>query len=219
MLDATQLRFRVEQFGWDCKLSYEGDYRQGKYLMWINEVPVTDLPAAPPIKKDNIPVVCQSDNLVFLSDLIKRVTFQLFIKGLLHQFVAEHNVRSLCTFLEVDGKINKQWDGLTLKQFSEQPFTFYHLGQKFVLKWVIADPDSDFKDIFVLEANGLPLSQLEFLAPNFKIEDDDQEFFDATLFINEDYKNPIHRGSFEWRTGTLSHKIVEQIHDREIKSI
>ena len=52
--------------------------------------------------------------MVFLGDVIKRVTFQLFIEGLLHQFIADHNARSLCTYLEVDGKVNKQWDGLTL---------------------------------------------------------------------------------------------------------
>ena len=75
--------------------------------------------------------------------MVKRVTFQLFIEGLLHQFVADHNARSLCTYLEVDGKISKQWDGVTLEQLSEQPYTFYHLGQKFVLKWAIADSDSD----------------------------------------------------------------------------
>ena len=126
MLDATQLQFSVEQFDWDCKLSYEGDAYKGKYLIWINEVLVTDLPAAPPIKKDNIPMVCQSDNLVFLGDVTKRVTFQLFIEGLLHQFIAEHNCRSLTTFLEVDNKISKQWDGVTLDKLSEEPYTFYH---------------------------------------------------------------------------------------------
>ena len=105
--------------------------------------------------------------MVFLGDVIKRVTFQLFIEGLLHQFIADHNARSLCTFLEVDGKIEKQWDGVTLEKLAEQPYTFYHLGQKLVLKWVIADPDSDLPDIFMLEVNGTALSQLEYLYPGF----------------------------------------------------
>ena len=127
-LHTTQLQFSVKQFDWDCKLSYNGDWRQGKYLLSINEVLVSELPPAPPIKKDNIPLVCQSDNHVFLGDVTKRVTFQLFIEGLLHQFIAEHNCRSLTTFLEVDDKIMKQWDGVTLEKLSEQPYTFYHLG-------------------------------------------------------------------------------------------
>ena len=93
-----------------------------------------------------------------MGDVVKRVTFQLFIEGKLHTFIADHNARSLCTFLEVDGKIDKQWDGLTLEKLAEQPYTFYHLGQKFTLKWVIADPDSDQPDIFTLEANGVALS-------------------------------------------------------------
>ena len=84
-------------------------------MLWINNVLAEDLPEAPLLKKENIPVVCQSENMVLLGDVIKRVTFQLFIEGLLHQFVADHNARSLCTFLEVDGKINKQWDGVTLE--------------------------------------------------------------------------------------------------------
>ena len=75
MLDATPLQFSVEQFDWDCKLSYEGEWYTGHYSLWINDVLVSDLPAAPLIKKDNIPIVCQSDNLVFLGDVTKRVTF------------------------------------------------------------------------------------------------------------------------------------------------
>ena len=76
-------------------------------MFWVNDTLATDLQKAPPLKKDNIPVVCSSDNLVLLGDVIKRVTFQLFIEGLLHQFSAEHNARSLCTLLEVDGKVIK----------------------------------------------------------------------------------------------------------------
>ena len=88
-------------------------------MFWVNDTLASDLQKAPPINKENIPVVCQSENLVLLGDVVKRVTFQLFIEGLLHQFVAEHNARSLCTSLEVDGKIDKQWDGLTLEKLAE----------------------------------------------------------------------------------------------------
>ena len=183
-LTDTPLQFSVDQFDWNCKLSYEGDFKQGKYLLWINEVLVTDLPAAPPIKKENIPVVCQSDNFVFLGDVTKRVTFQLFIEGLLHQFIAEHNCRSLTTFLEVDDKIMKQWNGVTLEQLAAEPFTFYHLGQKFVLKWVIADPESGLPDTFALEANGAALDTLEYMVSTFKLVESDVAFFDATIEIN-----------------------------------
>ena len=65
--------------------------------------------------------------MVILSDIIKRVTFQLFIFGILHQIFAEHNCRSLCTSLEVDGKIIKQWNGVSLEKIASEPFTFYHL--------------------------------------------------------------------------------------------
>ena len=115
MLDESPQEFSYELFEWKCKLGFEGDSKSGKYKLWINDMLVTDLPKAPLIEKDNIPVVCQSDNLVFLGEVTKRVTFQLFVKGLLHQFVADHNARSLCTVLEVDGKLNKQWQGLKLE--------------------------------------------------------------------------------------------------------
>ena len=42
--------------------------------------------------------------------------------------IAEHNCRSQCTSLEVDGKIVKQWDGVSLDQIAAEPYTFYHLG-------------------------------------------------------------------------------------------
>ena len=150
--------------------------------------------------------------------MTKRVTFQLFIKGLLHQFIADHNSRSLTTFLEVDDKIEKQWDGVSLEQLATEPYTFYHLGQKFVLKWVVADPDSDLPDTFALEANGDALTTLEYMSPSFQLEDKDPAFFDADVFINND-DEPMHKGNFEWRAGTFSHKIAEHIRDETIKSV
>ena len=69
----------------------------------------------------------------------------------------------------------------------------------------------------MLEANGAALSSLQYMGPNFKLVDEDPEFFDATVYINDD-ENNVHRGSFEWRAGTLSHKIAERIQDQEVKS-
>ena len=46
----------------------------------------------------------------------------------MEQIVAEHNARSLNTQYLVNDKIIKQWDGLTLEQIAEQPFTFYEKG-------------------------------------------------------------------------------------------
>ena len=75
MLDASPQEFSIEDYGWHCKLAYEGDWRAGKFLFWINAVLASDLQKAPPIKKENIPVVCQSENMILLGDVIKRVTF------------------------------------------------------------------------------------------------------------------------------------------------
>ena len=93
--------------------------------MWINDKPVNELPIAPLVKKDNIPAVCQTDNFFFKGEVITRATFQVFVEGILHQFIAEHNARSLSTSLEIDEKIEKQWDGLKLDQIAETPYTFY----------------------------------------------------------------------------------------------
>ena len=65
-------------------------------------------------------------------------------------------------------------------------------------------------DIFTLEANGSDLSQLEYLAPNFRLIDEDPEFFYASVKINN---IEVHKGNFEWRSGTLSHKIAEKLED------
>ena len=46
--------------------------------------------------------------------------------------------------------------------------------------------------------------------------DDDPEFFDAEVVIN---KIGINDGNFEWRAGTLSHKITEAIQDQKVKSV
>ena len=62
---------------------------------------------------------------------------------MMDQIVADHNARSQVTQYLVNDKIIKQLDGLTLEQIAAQPMTFFEKGQKFVLMWVIVDPDSD----------------------------------------------------------------------------
>ena len=44
---------------------------------------------------------------------------------------------------------------------------------------------------------------------------DDPEFFEADISVNDKY---VGKGSFEWRTGTLSHRIAETIQDDTVKS-
>lgn len=97
MLYTKPVEFSVEELEWLCKLSWEGAWFGGKYLLWINDIQASTLPKAPPLKKENIPIVCQSDNLVLLGDVTKRTTFQIFIEGLMEQIEADHNARSLCT--------------------------------------------------------------------------------------------------------------------------
>lgn len=89
---------------------YYPDY----YNLLVDEVSVGQLPPAPPIKKEDIPIVCQSDNLEYRGEVTNRITFNVFIEGILCPIVAEHNRRSLYTFLEVNGKIEKHWEGITL---------------------------------------------------------------------------------------------------------
>ena len=102
----------------------------------------------------------------------------------MEQIVAEHNARSLNTQYLVNDKIIKQWDGLTLEKIAEQPFTFYEKGQKFTIKWVIADSDSDQTDHFDLESNGASTSLLQYLAPNFTLVDTELQIFEAVTSIN-----------------------------------
>ena len=79
-----------------------------------------------------------------------RTTFNVFVKGELSQIVADHNRRSLCTTLEVDGKLAKQWHGVTLDKLSETPFTFFINEQKFVLLWTVQPEESEKEDCFDL---------------------------------------------------------------------
>ena len=60
-----------------------------------------------------------------MGEVTTRITYNVFVRGVLAQIVADHNRRSLCTLIELDGKIIKQWDGMTLEKFAEQPVTFF----------------------------------------------------------------------------------------------
>ena len=53
MLDASPLEFLIEQYGWQCKLGFNGKWsmdkrynvtKEGKYLLWVNGTTVTTLP-------------------------------------------------------------------------------------------------------------------------------------------------------------------------------
>ena len=108
MLDETPFEFTSETKGWQCKVGYQRiTYDEGLYTLQVNDTIAKDLPNAPPIKKENIATVCQSDNLVLDSEVIKRTTFTMFIDGLMDQFIADHNSRSMTTQYIVNDKIIK----------------------------------------------------------------------------------------------------------------
>ena len=111
--------FILKDSGRKCEL----DMKYPKFNLWIDGMIdgtlATDLPPAPPIAKEDIPVVCQSDNYEYKGEVTTRITYNVFVEGTLSQIVAEHNRRSLSTSVEVDSKIEKHWDGMTLDQFSE----------------------------------------------------------------------------------------------------
>ena len=77
--------------------------------------------------------------------------------------------------------------------------------QKFVLKWIIQPGDADAEDCFELQANDILLSKLEYLAIDFKLKDKEIVTFDGIVWINDKLVNS---GKFEWRQGTMSHKVV-----------
>ena len=74
-----------------------------------------------------------------------------------------------------------------------------------MLKWVVADTESGLPDSFALEANGDELSSLQYMVPTFQLVETDMAFFDASVYIND---KRVHSGHFNWRAGTLSHKIA-----------
>ena len=113
-----------------------------------------------------------------------RITYNVFIKGILSQIVADHNRRGLSTIIEVDGKIEKQWDGLTLEQLAEISYTFYVQEQKFMIRWIIQPDDADAEDCFELQANGVPLVKLDYLNLDFKLVEKDVSVFDGEVEIN-----------------------------------
>ena len=49
LLDVKPLEFKVDQYGWECTLAFEGEGEDGKYLFTINEVLANALSKAPPI--------------------------------------------------------------------------------------------------------------------------------------------------------------------------
>ena len=60
------------------------------------------------------------------------------------------------------------------------------------------------------------------MVPDFKLVETDIAFFDATvriLYKINGFGTFEHSGNFEWRAGTLSHKIAEQVQDGTVKMV
>ena len=41
--------FTVDEFGWKCKLGWEGELKEGKFLLWVNGTLANEMPLAPPL--------------------------------------------------------------------------------------------------------------------------------------------------------------------------
>ena len=54
-----------------------------------------------------------------------------------------------------------------------------------MLLWIVQPEDADQDDCFELQANGTPLSKLEFLNIDFQLIDSEVEVFDGRITIND----------------------------------
>ena len=81
----------------------------GNYILHLNDVLVTDLSKAPPIKKDNLPPVCRSTILEHITETLTRVTINLFFAGELAPLECELNRRSNNATFLLNGKMLKQF--------------------------------------------------------------------------------------------------------------
>lgn len=190
-----------------------GRWVPDSYRLWIDDIFPEDLPDAPPVKKEDIPTVCQSENFEYFGEVTTRITFNVFLEGILCPIVAEHNRRSLYTFLEVDGKVEKYWEGITLDKLAEQPYTFYLNGRKFVLRWVVQLEDSDDVDRFELQVDGDPLAKLFYLNLDFQLIEKEVEVHNGCLIINDKGITESVHGEFSWRPTILSHELLRVLED------
>ena len=72
-----------------CKLAFN----YPDYILHLGDILATELPPAPPIKKENLPPVCRSDVLEFMGETVARLTWILFLFGVRFTFTAEFNRR------------------------------------------------------------------------------------------------------------------------------
>ena len=80
-----------------------------EYILHVDDVLVTELPKAPPIKKENLPKVCRSEITEFLGESKTRKSWLLFLQGTPNVFAIEHDKRTQMCSLWVAGKLLAQW--------------------------------------------------------------------------------------------------------------
>ena len=72
----------LKDSGRECMLGIDKDESgQENYMLYVDDIKVTELPQAPPILKENIPVVCQSENYIFSGEVTVRKTFNVWIES------------------------------------------------------------------------------------------------------------------------------------------
>ena len=100
----------------------------GDYILTIKDVLATKLPLAPPIKKENLAPVCRSEVLEYIGEIITRVDWLLFVRGLRTTFSAEHNKRTQTCTISVAGKMVSQFSCEDPSETSELPYLITREG-------------------------------------------------------------------------------------------
>ena len=85
------------------KETYQMEDRE--HILHVDDVLVTELPKAPPMKKENLPEVCRSEITEYLGESKTRKSWILILRGVANVFAIEHDKRTQMCTLWVAGKL------------------------------------------------------------------------------------------------------------------
>ena len=94
----------------------------------MDDVLASELPLAPPIKKENLDPVCRSEVLEHIGETITRVDWLVFLRGVSTTFAAEHNKRTQTCTISVAGKMVSQFSCEDPSETPELPYLITREG-------------------------------------------------------------------------------------------
>ena len=198
-LNDGPVEFSIPELNWNFTLGFDGKDNAGKYIIHLNDILVEKLEVAEGFQR-TIPPLSKSEVLTLESDSHKSMTYQPFVVGYKTPITFEQDLRAKVVTIYAKNKMIKQWNDVNKPGDWQQPFFYSEGDLKMEFRW---NYDTDQPVLFL---DGKEHDTLPFLSPDFKLDEQELDLYQADLFMDKKQVTTEYE-TFEWEPHVFLHKI------------